>query len=756
MGVTFLQANLNHSARAQDLLLQSMAEWDLDVAVVAEPYAVPSLPHWAGDLDGLVAIVARPGAAPPLAIKKRGNGFVVAGQTKGRGEMECSGSEHSAGEETDGSGLAVGQERMGSLLGSAGSITSLSESVLGNKRLYSEVATGSGTDTEVGVPRAQSVAKRGKARGASHLTRARAEARRSQEEDAEASFSASLGARAFRRGGPLNGGDDDVVVAPIDARDFGAMGADGLMATAVERLGIITSLVGKTAALKGGFNSKIMRASSDIRDIVDTLVARSESDEVRRLKADNGRLQREVAIMKAEVAALRRGFEEARREAAQAARTVQRQAAPVEDELEQRMARLIDGRLAALGLAGCPRSATRPPLAGDNSEVARAARTAIEEASGLGPAPRLEQPVELEVRAPARPASERRGCKGVGAGGATEWGPFGPSTSTAVVDECPELPWVEVRGRRGKGKGVGKKSQPKPAERPAAAPTKATATAPKAPPRAAPARAAKLSAPSSSAVILKLQPEAAQKGATYSSALLKAEQAVSLEGLGIGSLRIRPSATGARLIEVSGPSNSDKADALASALKAALSGVADVSRPVKTADFRVTGLNDAATAQRIKAAVAQAGSCTEDQVWVGEIRSDWRGSGSALMRCPVTTAKKLIEAGSLTVGWSRVQLRHLEARPMHCYKCMGKGHTASLCPSQTDRSRLCYRCGEAGHLSASCTAEPRCAVCRDAGKPAGHVMGGRACNPPPIRGKGPSPPPREGRQGEAPVGQMEE
>nr|XP_053624658.1 uncharacterized protein LOC128683259 [Plodia interpunctella] len=171
---------------------------------------------------------------------------------------------------------------------------------------------------------------------------------------------------------------------------------------------------------------------------------------------------------------------------------------------------------------------------------------------------------------------------------------------------------------------------------------------------------------------------------------------------------------------------------------------------------RVVLYEDGGGRMRIKAAVAQAGSCTEDQVWVGEIRSDWRGSGSALMRCPVTTAKKLIEAGSLTVGWSRVQLRHLEARPMHCYKCMGKGHTASLCPSQTDRSRLCYRCGETGHLSASCTAEPRCAVCRDAGKPAGHVMGGRACNPPPIRGKGPSPPPREGRQGEAPVGQMEE
>ncbi|XP_053612024.1 transcriptional regulatory protein AlgP-like [Plodia interpunctella] len=560
------------------------------------------------------------------------------------------------------------------------------------------------------------------------------------------------------------------------------------MATAVERLGIITSLVRKTTAFKGGFSAKILRASTDIRDIMDTLVSRNESDEVRRLRADNGRLQREVANMRAEVAALRSGFEEARREVNQAARAAeQRAGAPAEEErlmerLEASIAKMIDGRLAELKTC-LPRMVTRPPLAGDSSRVARATRAAIAEASGLSPA-LLPKRTGMEGR---RRESAEEGM---------EWGPStsavpdefpelpgvedGPTTSAILVDGSPELPWVEV-GRRSKGKGKGKKSKPKPeavpkgapstvpkptaaptgapksVPKPTAAPAEAPTSVPKESPKAAPLRVVKkLSAPSSSAVILKLQPEAVQNGATYSSALLKAEQEVNLEELGIGSLRIRPSATGARLIEVPGSSSSGKADALASALKVALAGVVDVFRPVKTADFRVTGLNDAATAQRIKAAVAQAGSCTEDQVWVGEIRSDWRGSGSALMRCPVTTAKKLIEAGSLTVGWSRVQLRHLEARPMHCYKCMGKGHTASLCPSQTDRSRLCYRCGEAGHLSASCTAEPRCAVCRDAGKPAGHVMGGRACNPPPIRGKGPSPPPREGRQGEAPVGQMEE
>ena len=39
-----LQSNLNHSARAQDLLLQTMAEWNIGlehIAILAEPYRVP-------------------------------------------------------------------------------------------------------------------------------------------------------------------------------------------------------------------------------------------------------------------------------------------------------------------------------------------------------------------------------------------------------------------------------------------------------------------------------------------------------------------------------------------------------------------------------------------------------------------------------------------------------------------------------------------------------------------------------------------
>jgi len=36
----FLQGNLNRSARAQDLFVQTLAEWQIEMAVMAEPYYV--------------------------------------------------------------------------------------------------------------------------------------------------------------------------------------------------------------------------------------------------------------------------------------------------------------------------------------------------------------------------------------------------------------------------------------------------------------------------------------------------------------------------------------------------------------------------------------------------------------------------------------------------------------------------------------------------------------------------------------------
>ncbi|XP_050355244.1 uncharacterized protein LOC126776666 [Nymphalis io] len=64
--LSFLQTNVNHSTGALNLLLQSMAQWQIDLAVACEPSFISSLPHWVGDLDGTVAILIRSGTGAPL------------------------------------------------------------------------------------------------------------------------------------------------------------------------------------------------------------------------------------------------------------------------------------------------------------------------------------------------------------------------------------------------------------------------------------------------------------------------------------------------------------------------------------------------------------------------------------------------------------------------------------------------------------------------------------------------------------------
>src|SRR5436309_258753 len=77
-GLLLLQTNLNHSARAQDLFVATLAEWDIDLAVAAEPYQVPAHPNWAGDEDGSVAITWRHRPdSPPCTVLARGKGIVA-------------------------------------------------------------------------------------------------------------------------------------------------------------------------------------------------------------------------------------------------------------------------------------------------------------------------------------------------------------------------------------------------------------------------------------------------------------------------------------------------------------------------------------------------------------------------------------------------------------------------------------------------------------------------------------------------------
>ena len=77
--ICFLQTNINHSAAAQDLLAQSMAEWCIDIGVICEPYFVPNHSRWIGDLDNSVAIITGSSTGSSLSPLETGSGYVVAG-----------------------------------------------------------------------------------------------------------------------------------------------------------------------------------------------------------------------------------------------------------------------------------------------------------------------------------------------------------------------------------------------------------------------------------------------------------------------------------------------------------------------------------------------------------------------------------------------------------------------------------------------------------------------------------------------------
>ncbi|XP_075977976.1 uncharacterized protein LOC142977774 [Anticarsia gemmatalis] len=511
------------------------------------------------------------------------------------------------------------------------------------------------------------------------------------------------------------------------------MDAEQLRAQAGQSAAAIYEVVRKSGHLQGGCQRTLKLAAAGLLDIVEALADRTVSDEVRRTRVESARIRRENDVLRAERKALLRELEQAK--APPATRVTCPPPAPVASDSTPTVAELLEELRRSLiasvgtmldarfeGIEGrlLPEARVRPPLRADRmSAGSPATPTPV-----LTPAPTSDVVGPL----PTSRAGKRGKKKGVSHPPVVELPAVAPTPRAAEAP--PEAgpsgsasTWSEVVR---KGKGKGKKTPPN-----------ATAQAPasQAAKKPQPARP-RLTVPKSAAVVVTLHSEAAAKGVTYAQAMERAEEAVNPMDLGIESVHFRRSATGARIIEIPGSQGQEKACALAEKLKAALDGVAVIAVPVKCADLRLTGLGDTATVGKVAIAVSHAGGCLLGQVKVHPIIPGPDGMGSCIVECPVTAAKAISEAGRLLVGWTSAVVRLLEQRPLRCYRCMAVGHTRPTCPSTVDRSKVCYRCGEEGHKTAACeSAAMRCSVCAAAGKPAGHLMGGRFCSPPMVKGR---------------------
>ncbi|XP_020298182.1 uncharacterized protein LOC109862520 [Pseudomyrmex gracilis] len=126
---------------------------------------------------------------------------------------------------------------------------------------------------------------------------------------------------------------------------------------------------------------------------------------------------------------------------------------------------------------------------------------------------------------------------------------------------------------------------------------------------------------------------------------------IILTDCGITDICLRKAITGGLIIEVPGKDSEAKADQLYAAMSPLVAEKgARLTRPIKTVEVKIKGLDESISPEEIKNAVASAGSCRSTDVKVGRARVFSSGLSTAWMQCPVAAARKIVAAGALHVG----------------------------------------------------------------------------------------------------------
>ncbi|XP_046974306.1 uncharacterized protein LOC124540681 [Vanessa cardui] len=403
----------------------------------------------------------------------------------------------------------------------------------------------------------------------------------------------------------------DSAALGVEAEELPASDLNQKMTNAVAAI----RRVGKVSkGLSGCSQKAIKEATASILECAQVLLTRTDTEETALLRAQNTRLAAQVEALrkehlelKAEMANFRR--EHLRREvgllSATPDATLQPQQKQQQSPQETELARLIRQEMASFNarFSVLEGRILRPPLAADQRSAP--APTYAAKAA----APRATQPAQAAAAKKGKSKAAKKASAAQAAAPRVTQPDGRDRPASRNPPSTPDAEW-KVAGDAKKKKKEARQRAKKEAQK-----KKEEGVA------AAKRRPARLRTPRSTAVALTLQPGAEERGLSYADILAKAKAEISLSDLGITGLRCKTTATGGRLLEVSGATSGPKADALAEKLRASLgSDDVRVSRPTKCAVLRISGLDDSATIEEVVAAVSKTGGCPPDQVKAGTIR----------------------------------------------------------------------------------------------------------------------------------------
>lgn len=194
--------------------------------------------------------------------------------------------------------------------------------------------------------------------------------------------------------------------------------------------------------------------------------------------------------------------------------------------------------------------------------------------------------------------------------------------------------------------------------------------------------------------------------------------------------KIHKTSAGDILITLSKRS-ADKGQALQKTIADILKEDAKVICKGPQENIEIRDIDDETKKEDIQAALKTgAGENSEIPIEAIKIRKAFRGTQTATVTLPATTARKLLDGnGKIRIGWVNCRIRGASKRPIQCFKCWHFGHFGSQCKSEVNRSNRCIRCGQEGHKIADCKNSAKCALCADnpSAKNVSHYAGTNRC-----------------------------